>query len=116
MKILIDANISWRVKKLLNFNGIEIFHVLDFFKNDEKDFVIWEYALNNNMCILTNDSYFLNFLAIKGFPPKIILLKTGNQTTYNISQLLNKSFQEINSLLYDNIAGAIEINNFQFKA
>ncbi len=36
---------------------------------------IWEHARLNNFIIVTNDKDFLNMATVKGFPPKIILLR-----------------------------------------
>ena len=50
---------------------------------------IWEYAKNNNFCIVTFDADFVDIATIKGHPPKIIWLRTGNMTTENIAQYPN---------------------------
>jgi predicted nuclease of predicted toxin-antitoxin system len=42
---------------------------------------IWDYALNNGYIIITKDNDFLDLLELKGFPPKVILLKTGNNSS-----------------------------------
>ena len=42
------------------------------------DIEIWDYALLNNLIIITNDDDFLNLATQKGFPPKVVLLRIGN--------------------------------------
>ena len=44
------------------------------------DIEIWDYALINNLIIVTNDDDFLNLATHKGFPSKVVLLHTGNQS------------------------------------
>lgn len=53
-----------------------------------KDIDIWTFAKEKNFIIVTNDEDFLNFLNLKGFPPKVILLRTGNQSNKNICEIL----------------------------
>jgi predicted nuclease of predicted toxin-antitoxin system len=79
MKLLLDANISWRLTALLQEHFCECVHIN---KTDlpkpAKDTEIWNYAAANGYTIITQDSDFLNFFETKGFPPKVILLRVGN--------------------------------------
>ena len=45
------------------------------------DTEIWNYALHHQLILVTNDIDFLNLPVTKGYPPKVVLLKTGNQST-----------------------------------
>ena len=108
MKLLIDANISWRIKELISKEFDEVSHVLDFFNHNEKDSVIWSYAEKHEYTIVTNDIDFLNLLIVKGFPPKIILLKLGNQSTKFISEKLNSNKVMIEAFYNDSDLGIIE--------
>jgi predicted nuclease of predicted toxin-antitoxin system len=79
MKLLLDANVSWRLTSVLQEHFGECVHV----NNTElpkpaTDTEIWKYAAANGYIIITQDSDFLNLFEIKGFPPKIILLRVGN--------------------------------------
>jgi predicted nuclease of predicted toxin-antitoxin system len=42
------------------------------------DIEIWHFAKEHGYTIITQDADFLNLLETKGYPPKIILVKTGN--------------------------------------
>jgi predicted nuclease of predicted toxin-antitoxin system len=55
-----------------------------------KDNEIWEFALQNSLIIVTNDDDFVNLISIKGFPPKVVLLRTGNQSNDYIEELMIK--------------------------
>jgi len=74
-----------------------------------QDIEIWNYALNNNLIIITNDEDFLNLVNLKGFPPKIILLKTGNQSNSFIETLLIKHKADIQSLHQSDDYGILEL-------
>ena len=74
-----------------------------------KDIDIWDYALRNNLIIVTNDNDFLNFAEIKGFPPKVVVLRTGNQSNSFIHDLLIKHKSDINDLNQSDDYGYLEI-------
>ena len=72
------------------------------------DIEIWDYALINNLIIVTNDDDFLNLATDHGFPPKVVLLRTGNQSNnYLLELLINKD--EIKALFLSNEYGFLEI-------
>ena len=72
------------------------------------DIEIWDYALINNLIIVTNDDDFLNLATDNGFPPKVVLLRTGNQSNnYLLELLINKD--EIKALFLSNEYGFLEI-------
>jgi len=60
-----------------------------------KDSEIWDYARKNDLIIVTNDEDFIDFINVKGFPPKVLLLKTGNQSRLYITNLLIQRKPEI---------------------
>jgi len=89
MKILLDANISWKlINKLKPVFG-ECAHV-DLIGLDvpAEDIDIWNYALDNGYTIITKDSDFVDLLELNGFPPKVVLLKTGNNSNRALMELL----------------------------
>jgi predicted nuclease of predicted toxin-antitoxin system len=91
MKLLLDANISWRLIDKLKLHFEDCFHVdKTSLTVPAKDTEIWEFAKMNRLILVTNDEDFLNFILVKGFPPKIVLLRTGNQTNHFIEALLIK--------------------------
>jgi predicted nuclease of predicted toxin-antitoxin system len=86
--LLLDQNISYKVKKQLTASYPGIMHVSDVGLVNAVDGQIWEYAKQHSLAIVTFDSDFLNMSLIKNLPPKIILLKTGNRKTRDIIALL----------------------------
>ena len=63
----------------------------------------------NEFIIVTNDEDFIDLLNLKGYPPKIILLKTGNQSNQYIEMLLIKHKENIRSFYNNNDIGLLEI-------
>ena len=79
MKLLLDANISWRLILKLKLHFEDCFYVDHIgITVPAKDIEIWNFALSNNLIIVTNDNDFLNLAEVKGFPPKVVVLRTGN--------------------------------------
>jgi predicted nuclease of predicted toxin-antitoxin system len=109
MKILLDANISWKlVDKLKTIFG-ECNHVDLLGLNipiEDKD--IWNYALENEYIIITKDADFVDLLEMKGFPPKVVLLKTGNNNSRALIELLTNAKQILEDLERNNY-GLLEI-------
>ncbi len=110
MNLLLDANISWRMVVTLRTHFTSCFHVDNIgLAIPAKDADIWQFALANNLIIVTNDEDFLNFSNLKGFPPKVILLRTGNQSTEFIEDLLIKHKSDIEALDKSQEFGLLEI-------
>jgi len=89
VRLLLDANLSWRSVAELKpyFDDCQHVDKTDM-KSPAKDSEIWEYARTNSYMIVTNDEDFLHLSTLKGFPPKVILLRTGNQSRRFIEQIL----------------------------
>ncbi len=110
MKLLLDANISWRLAARLKAHFEDCFHV-DFIglTIPAKDIDIWNYALTHNFIIVTNDEDYLDFLNFKGFPPKVVLLRTGNQSNAYVETLLIKHMTDIKALSNSSDHGVLEL-------
>jgi predicted nuclease of predicted toxin-antitoxin system len=110
MKLLLDANISWKLVNMLQNHSIECAHVdkcsLD---KPAKDIEIWNFAFANGYIIVTNDEDFLNFSNTKGYPPKLVLLRSGNKSTRFVFELLLKHRSAIKELFIANEYGILEI-------
>jgi len=79
MKLLLDANMSWRLSSKLIPQFGDCCHVDSIgFTVPARDLEIWNYALVNDLIIGSNDVDFLNLANAKGFPPKVVYLRTGN--------------------------------------
>jgi len=82
VNLLLDANISYRaIKKIATLYPDSIHVSQTGLQQPAADNTIWEWAKANDFVIVTNDSDFVDILTFRGFPPKIVLLKMGNNTT-----------------------------------
>lgn len=110
MKLLLNANLSWRLTKRLKTNFAQVFHVNQIgLTLPASDVEIWEWAKNNQSIIVTNDDDFFNPLMQRGFPPKIVLLRVGNQSTKSIAEILIQHRTQIDSLYQNDEYGLLEI-------
>lgn len=109
MKLLFDQNLSPRLVKLL----LDLFpnsaHVNDLGLGTALDRAVWDYALINNMLIVTKDSDFNDLGLILGFPPKLIWIKRGNCSTKEIGTLIRTNFPSIQSFEADPNAGILTL-------
>jgi len=109
MKLLLDANISWKLINTLSPIFGECTHVdLINLTVPVKDIDIWNYALENGYIIITKDNDFLDLLELKGFPPKVILIKTGNNSSKTLADLIINVKPKIEDLENNNY-GLLEV-------
>jgi len=84
MKLLFDQKISFRIIKRIIDLFPESKQVRGLGLENSIDSEIFDFAKKNELTIVTFDSDFCDINIIKGFPPKIIWLRTGNTTTNDI--------------------------------
>jgi predicted nuclease of predicted toxin-antitoxin system len=108
--LLLDANLSWRSVAILKIYFDACIHVDDIgLPIPAKDTEIWNYAQKHGMLIVTNDEDFLNLSTIKGFPPKVLLLRTGNQSRKIVEQILINMKEEIKIFIESPEYGILEL-------
>jgi len=73
------------------------------------DLAIWEYAKQHGFMIVTRDADYLDLSTLHGQPPKIVWLRTGNQTKAAVIHLLLKSKEAITTALEHEGKACIEI-------
>ncbi len=95
MKLLFDQNISFRIVRKLQVVFKDCQHVSDADLLNATDTEIWNYAKKNDYCIVTFDYDFVDFSILKGIPPKIVILKTGNTKTEQLISLLTAHKDQI---------------------
>ena len=76
---------------------------------NQDDIKIWQYAKTNAYTIVTFDADYYDISLIKGFPPKILWLRTGNLTTNEIAEKLNFQILEIFDFLKNTEQSCMEI-------
>ncbi len=97
MKLLFDQNISFRLLKRIIDLLPESKQVRELGLENSTDSEIFDYARRNGFAIITFDSDFFDLSIIKGSPPKIIWIRTGNTTTNNLENILRGKYDLIKS-------------------
>jgi predicted nuclease of predicted toxin-antitoxin system len=110
MKLLFDQNISFRIVRLLPQSFAACRHVKTAGLNNCDDLAIWQFAKNNGFTIVTFDADFTGIASRKGFPPKIIRLRTGNLTTIEIAERLLFNFSIITDFIAHSNNYCLEIH------
>jgi predicted nuclease of predicted toxin-antitoxin system len=109
MLLLFDQNISFRIKKLLESSFPNCKHLSDFGLINKSDKEIWDFAKKNSLTIVSFDADFYDFSIIWNHPPKIIWVRTQNQTTQNLYELLHKYEDSVKDFLQDQSMACLEI-------
>ncbi len=114
--LLFDENISYRVVK----------HILHLFPGSEavkrlkltakEDFLIWEKAKAGGFTIITYDEDYEVLNHLRGWPPKVILIRSGNLSNDEVIALLKSKFSDICDFLLDrenDARGVLELYHVQ---
>ncbi len=83
------------------FKGEDFIHVMDI-NPEMKDEEIWNYAIENDLVILTKDTDFYNRFMTSNKSPRIIYLKIGNMTLNDMYIFFQSYWHSIVSLLDNN--------------
>ena len=97
---MFDQNISPKIIKQFDADFPESKQVRHVGLEDASDSLILDFAKKNNFSIITFDSDFVDLNIVRGIPPKIIWLKTGNLTTRSITQMLKQIFPPFKNFLH----------------
>jgi len=111
VKLLLDANLSYRLVKKLQPVYTECLHVSQTgLPVPAKDIDIWNWAKQNDYAfVVSNDEDFLYLLQRFGSPPKLVLLRTGNQSTQMVADILLNAVKDLEVLMESDELEILEI-------
>jgi predicted nuclease of predicted toxin-antitoxin system len=109
MKLLLDENLSRRLVPFLqhDYPGSDQVVLLGMQSATDKE--VWQRARDDGYVIVTRDSDFQELSLVWGQPPKVIRLKTLNQTRAATLTLLLENKDVIAESLIDQDLASIEI-------
>lgn len=93
-KFILDVNVAHSVRKWEDHD----FEFQIFRNRTEPDNDIWQYALINNLTIITKDSDFSYRMIQKEPPPRVIHLKLGNMKLKEFNAFIETNWQKIEEL------------------
>ena len=107
MKLLFDQNLSpklvGRLADLFPGSGHVQPEGLDCASDDQ----VWEHARLNGFAIVTKDADYSALSALRGNPPKVIWLLTGNCTTAQVEAAFRARFADIEAFEKDPSVGTL---------
>ena len=100
MKFIVDAQLPRRLALELSGLGHEAVHTLDFpDRNRTSDGDIIAVAIRENRVVVTKDNDFVTSFLLRGVPPKLLLINTGNISNDALSKLLAANMVALESAL-----------------
>lgn len=105
MKLLIYQNLSPRI--IEEIKDIYSIHVQSIGLERANDSVIWQFALENSLTIVSKDTDFSEKALLQNPPPKVIWIKKGNCSTDDIITLLRQKYATIKEFVETSDQGLI---------
>ena len=100
MKFIVDAQLPRRLVNELAAAGHEVVHTLDLpLGNRTPDYEIATLAAREQRVVITKDSDFVTMFLLRGIPPKLLLISTGNISNDALSSLLAKNLSALEKAL-----------------
>ncbi|MGB0165553.1 MAG: DUF5615 family PIN-like protein [Luteibaculum sp.] len=109
MKLLFDQNISYKIVARLLDTFPNSRQVRDLGLVDCSDREIWSFAKENNFVIVTFDADFYDFSLVWGHPPKIIWIRSMDQTTSAVEILLKRNKSIVEDFVLNSDLACLEI-------
>lgn len=95
MRLLFDENLSPKLVTLLADLFPASVHVRDVGLGRASDPTVWQYAVEQGLTIVSKDEDFHHLSFLRGAPPKVVGMHTGNCSTTMVAQLLRDRFAQI---------------------
>lgn len=103
MKFLVDAQLPRRLAEQLAAFGHDVIHTRDLpLANCTPDRAITELAVRDLRVVITKDRDFVDSFVLRGEPPKLLLISTGNITNLELEALIAANLPQIVHALSQN--------------
>lgn len=110
MRLLLDQNLSPRLKSALHSTYPDPLHVRDVGLEAADDSDVWAYARTEGLVIVSKDSDFRQLSFLLGHPPKVVWIRRGNCTTEEIALLLIEHYAELEAFYGDQDGAFLALN------
>jgi predicted nuclease of predicted toxin-antitoxin system len=95
MKLLFDENLSPKLARRLADLFPDSAHVRDVGLKAADDPLVWDYARDGGLMIVSKDSDMHQRSFVFGHPPKVVWVRLGNCTTSDVESLLRRNFAAV---------------------
>jgi predicted nuclease of predicted toxin-antitoxin system len=109
VKLLFDENLSPALVRRLADVFPDSVHVRDVGMKATDDPVVWDYAKDNDLMIVSKDADMHDLSLVYGNPPKVVLLRLGNCSTKQVEELLRRDFAVIKLFYEDNSVSLLSL-------
>ena len=110
MRFIVDAQLPQQLRDWLITQGFQAIHTTDLPEaNETEDSTVARIAEIENRIVITMDSDFLKLYVLKGLPPKLLLITTGNIVNRELLIMFQQNFGTIIQL-FDTYS-VVETNN-----
>jgi len=109
VKLLFDQNLSPRLVERLSdlYPGSD--HVYRVGLDRASDTLLWDYARDRGLTLVTRDADFSEMSEALGFPPKVIWIRLGNCSTSRMESVLRQHYEAIVGFDLDASSGILTV-------
>jgi Uncharacterized protein conserved in bacteria len=108
-RLLFDQNLSSRLVELVVGRFPESLHVLHVGLSTATDVEVLEFALGQDLVVVTKDKDFADLVTSRGNGPRILWVMLGNVTTDEISEAILDAADSILQLLDDSVVQIVQL-------
>lgn len=105
MKLLFDQNLSHKLVRRLADLFPDSVHVREVGLKEAGDPLVWTYAKDNGLMVVSKDSDFHQRSFLYGYPPKVVWVRLGNCSTADVELVLRTKFAVIKDF-YEDVSAA----------
>ena len=110
MKLLFDQNLSPKLVNRLADLFPNSRHVQSESLDCADDNQLWEHARLNEFAIVSKDEDYNNLSVLRGTPPKVLWMQSGNCTTAQVEALFRARFADIEAFEKDPSVGTLVLS------
>lgn len=110
MRVLLDEQLSESLLQYLRDLSPDAVHVRLLGLTGAGDTVIWERATSLDCVLITKDEDFHRLSVLRGAPPKVVWIRSGNASTRAIARLLRERWPLILEFAGDAEAALLELS------
>ena len=110
MRLLFDENLSPQLARLLDDLFPHSMHVREVGLKAADDPLVWEYARDHDLTLVSKDSDMHQRSFVFGPPPKVIWVRLGNCSTSQVEELLRLHSNAIEAFHEDAYASFLSLS------
>ena len=117
MKFLVDAQLPLKLARLLREAGHDVTHTLELpLRNATSDGVLRDFCAREGRVLVTKNSDFVDSLILRGEPPRLLFVSTGNITNRDLETLFRVHLSTIVTTLGDHVLVELDRNGITIRA